>query len=142
MEKQYIKKRIEEKIEQIEQFVQELSEFKAENFEEYKNNLKTKAACERYGEKIPEAFVDLALLTIRYLNLPSPKDEDNAFEVLEQYKIISKNLCKNLKSAKSMRNFIAHEYGKVDDKIVFEATSYELERDANEFIKRILEEVE
>lgn len=141
MEKQFIKERIEDKMKQIEQFLQELSEIKSLNFEQYEQDIKTKAACERYGEKIPEAFVDLALLTIKYLNLPAPKDEDNAFEILEQNHIIDSNLCKNLKNSKSMRNFIAHEYGKVDDRIVFEATSRELEQDGNKFIRKIMEEV-
>ena len=38
-----------------------------------------------------------------------------------------------------MRNIIAHEYGKIDDKIVFEAITEELERDVKEFIKKVKE---
>ena len=136
-----IKNRIKDKIQEIEQFIQELSEIKPLNFEQYQQDTKTKAACERYGEKIPQAFVDLALLTIKYKSLPSPKDEDNAFEILEQKNVISKNLSENLQNAKSMRNFIAHEYGKIDDEIIFEAVSNELERDAKEFIKNVKEEI-
>ncbi len=141
MEKQSIKNRIEEKIQQIRQFLQELSEMKPSNFEEYKSDIRAKAICERYCEKIPEALIDLALLIIKYKNFPSPKDEDNAFEILEERDVINSVLAKNLKDAKSMRNIIAHEYGRIDDAIIFEAASHELEKDAEEFIKRIEEEV-
>lgn len=141
MEKQSIKNRIEEKIQQIRQFLQELSEMNPLNFEEYRNDIKAKAICERYCEKIPEALVDLALLIIRYKNFPSPKNEDNAFEILEERGVINSVLAKNLKDAKSMRNIIAHEYGRIDDAIIFEAASHELEKDAKEFIKNIEEEI-
>jgi len=36
-----------------------------------------------------------------------------------------------------MRNIIVHEYGKVDDELVFEAISEKLEQDVKEFIKAI-----
>jgi len=145
MEKQStneIKERIKDKIKQIEQFVQELSEIRPLNFEQYQQDVKTKAACERYCEKIPQAFIDLALLTIKYKILPQPKDENSAFEILEQNKIISHSLSKNLQDAKSMRNFIAHEYGRIDDSIIFEAIETELEQDAKELIKNIRKEIQ
>lgn len=141
MEKQSIKNRIEEKIQQIEKFLEELSEMKPSSFEEYEKNIKSKAICERYCEKIPEAIVDLVLLFIKYKNLPMPEDEDNAFRILKDNKIISENLSKSLQDAKGMRNIIAHEYGRIDDKIIFEAASHELEKDAKEFIKAVLEKI-
>ncbi len=141
MEKQSIKNRIEEKIQQIEKFLEELLEMKPNDFEEYERDIKSKAICERYCEKIPEALVDLALLVIKYKNLPMPEDEDSAFGILKDNKIISDALSKSLQDAKGMRNIIAHEYGRIDDRIIFEAASYELEKDAKEFIKRIAEEV-
>jgi uncharacterized protein YutE (UPF0331/DUF86 family) len=51
-------------------------------------------------------------------------------------KIISKELSIKLKNAKGMRNIVAHKYGTVDDRIVFEAITEELLKDANEFIKK------
>ena len=36
-----------------------------------------------------------------------------------------------------MRNILAHEYGKIDDEIVFNAIKSELEKDANEFVSAI-----
>jgi len=36
-----------------------------------------------------------------------------------------------------MRNVISHQYGKVDDELVFEAITQELEKDIKEFIEGI-----
>lgn len=36
-----------------------------------------------------------------------------------------------------MRNLIAHEYGKVDDEIVFESVTSELKIDTETFVKKI-----
>lgn len=141
MEKQSIKNRIKEKIQQIEMFLEELSEMKPNNFEEYEKDIKSKAICERYCEKIPEALVDLALLVIKYKNFPFPEDEDNAFQILKDNKIISDSLSRNLQEAKGMRNIIAHEYGRIDDRIIFEAASHELKKDAKEFIKEVMEKI-
>ena len=47
-------------------------------------------------------------------------------------------LFKSLKEAKGMRNIIAHQYGKIDDSIIFEALNGELEKDIKKFVKTIL----
>jgi uncharacterized protein YutE (UPF0331/DUF86 family) len=36
-----------------------------------------------------------------------------------------------------MRNILAHDYGVVDDEIVFESITGELEKDTTEFLKNI-----
>jgi len=107
------------------------------SFEEYVNNYVVKAACERYAEIIIEAIIDLVYLIIKEKKLPIPKNDLNAFDILLKNKIISKNLAERLQDAKRMRNILAHEYGKIDDEIVFEAITKELNKDASEFIKEI-----
>ena len=127
--------RIKDKIDEIEAYLSELLEIIPENFEEYLNDFKTKAACERYFEKIIEAVVDLAFLIIKEKSLRIPEDDKEAFDILSEQGIISKKLAEKLKDAKGMRNLIAHEYGRIDDEIVFNSITGELERDAGEFIK-------
>lgn len=143
MENRSIKNRMNEKIEEIEQFISELYKFIPPNItlEDYKNDLKTKAICERYSEKIIEAVEDLAFLIINYNNLKYPENEKEIFDVLVKHNIISEKLSKQLKDAKGMRNIIAHEYGKIDDEIVFEAATEQLEKDINEFVKDIEEKL-
>ena len=54
-------------------------------------------------------------------------------------KIVSVELAEKLKDAKSMRNILAHEYGIVDDTIVFESITEELGNDVRLLLEKIEE---
>ncbi len=129
--------RIKEKIKEIEIYLDELSSIIPGDFDEYSTDIKTKAACERYFERVIEAVTDLAFLVIKKEKLETPDEDKQAFDVLSNEGVISKELAKRLKSAKGMRNIIAHEYGEVDDKIVFNSINQEIVKDTEEFIKNI-----
>lgn len=129
--------RINDKVGEIEKYVQELSEIIPANFEEYEHDFKIHAACERYFERIIEAIVDLAFLVIKKYKLKVPEEDRQSFDILEQEHIISGKLAEKLRDAKGMRNILAHEYGKVNDEIVFESIKDELILDVGEFIKQI-----
>lgn len=129
--------RINEKIEEIETFLSELSSLLPANIQEYEKDFGKKAACERYFEKIVEAVVDAAFLLIKMLKLKIPEEDKEAFIILENKEIIPPHLSKRLQEAKSMRNILAHEYGIVDDAIVFHAVTEELENDVREFIENV-----
>src|SRR3989344_84039 len=111
-------KRINEKIDEITELIEQFRSIVPSNLDEYKSNLEKRAACERYFEKIVEAVVDLAFLFIKFKKLKIPQDDADAFNILLDNKIIDNNLSVRLKDAKGMRNIIAHEYGKIDDEIV------------------------
>ena len=126
--------RITDKIEEISEFLEELKSIIPSSFEEYKSSIEKKAACERYVEKIIEAVTDLAFLIIKDKKLRIPEDDIDAFNILLENKIIDGDLAAKLKNAKGMKNIISHQYGKIDDEIVFEAITQELERDVRNFI--------
>ena len=129
--------RIHEKLKEIEDFLEQLSNIAPESFEAYKANLEKKAACERYFEKIAEALTDVAFLTIKLKKLRIPQDDNDAFNVLEENKIIDAHLSKNMQEAKGMRNILAHEYGKVNDNLVFHSIKEEIEKDTKKFMEEI-----
>lgn len=112
--------RTKDKIKEIEEYLERLMEIVPKELEDYKKDHKTKAACERYFEKIVEAVIDLCFLIIKEKGLKMPEDDEGSFDILKQEDIISEKLNGKLKDAKGMRNIIAHEYGKVDDELVFE----------------------
>jgi uncharacterized protein YutE (UPF0331/DUF86 family) len=128
--------RIEDKIKEIGEYLSELEEVIPENFEEYLK-IEKKAACERYFEKIIESIIDLGFIVIKELRLKNPEDDSSIFEELSKEKIITNQLNTRLREAKGMRNIIAHEYGIIDDNLVYESITSELEKDAKEFIKSI-----
>ena len=129
--------RVKDKIDQIEEYLKELETIVPASLEEYKEDLKTKAACERYAQKIIESLVDLAYLVVKSKNLRAPEDEEAVFFLLAKESVISEELAKKLKEAKGMRNILVHEYGEVDDAIVFHSISEELVKDSNAFIEAV-----
>ena len=126
-----------DKIKEIGEFLEELKSIMPSGFEEYKSSIEKKAACERYVEKIIEAATDLAFLVIKNKKLRLPEDDIDAFNILLENKIIDRDLYSKLKDAKGMRNIISHQYGKIDDEIVFEAITEELEKDVRKFVEII-----
>lgn len=126
--------RANDKIKEIESYLADLSEIMPKSLEEYKET-KTKAACERYFERIIEAVVDLTFLIIKLKKLEIPEEDKAAFDILLKEGIISESLAERLKDAKSMRNILAHEYGSINDEIVFHAITEEIIRDVEELLK-------
>ena len=128
--------RILDKIDEVEKYLVEFESIMPNTFEKY-SNIMEKAACERYFEKIIEAVVDLAFLVINEKNLEKPEDDKGAFDILLNNKIISKDTCEKLKDAKGMKNIISHQYGHIDNKIVFNSINEEFIGDVNYFLDQI-----
>ncbi|MFC1741897.1 DUF86 domain-containing protein [Nanoarchaeota archaeon] len=126
--------RIDDKITEIDGYLGELLSIVPDDFREYISDKKTKAACERYFEKIVEAVVDLAFLVVKETGLMIPEDDKEVFDSLAEDKLISRELALRLKEAKGMRNILAHQYGNVDDEIVFQSITKELVRDVKELV--------
>ena len=129
--------RIADKINEINEFLDELKEIAPSSLDEYKSSLEKRAACERYVEKIVEAVTDLAFLVIKIKKLKIPEDDTDAFNILLENKMIDDSTATKLKNAKGMKNIISHQYGKIDDEIVFEAINEELEKDVKRFITSV-----
>ena len=132
-----MKERIKDKIEEIEKYLSELVEIRPDNLEDYSDDFKSKAACERYAEIIIESIIDLTFLLIKDKKLTSPESDLDALDIILKNNLISAELAGRLKDAKRMRNILAHEYGKVDDEIVFNSVKNELEKDVKAFIRSI-----
>lgn len=60
-----------------------------------------------------------------------------SLDTLAESELISRGLSTKLKEAKGMRNIISHQYGSVDDEIVFESITSELSKDVLEGIKYV-----
>ncbi|MBU0980472.1 MAG: DUF86 domain-containing protein [Nanoarchaeota archaeon] len=131
-------KRIKDKAKEIKEFISELDSIMPDDLAEYKSSIEKKAACERYLEKIVEAMTDLAFLVIKARRLKIPEDDIDAFNILLENKIVDKDLTAKVKNAKGMRNILAHQYGKVDDGIVFDALKTKIMKDAESFSRQVL----
>ena len=130
-------RRITDKISEIEEYLKQLEEILPKDFNEYCNNFKIRLMGERSFEKIVEAVVDLAFLIMKQKKLKTLESEREIFSVLAKADIISKELAQKLSDAKGMRNILAHEYGQVDNELVFYSLTEELIPDIKEFIKQV-----
>lgn len=118
--------RIDDKIEEIDRYLTEIESVVLPEIGLYEKDFKIRAIYERYFEKIVEATADLAFLIIKEKGLRIPKLEKEYFDVLLEEKVISLEICDSMKDLKGMRNVIVHEYGEIDDELVFEAVKEKL----------------
>src|SRR3989344_2058823 len=129
--------RVNEKINEIQNYLNELMEMAPNTAEDYESSKIVRAACERYFEKVVESVTDLAFIVITLKKFRVPDDDIDSFRILEENGIIDDELYNRLKDAKGMRNFIAHQYGQINDKMVYEAIKEELRKDIKKFIEII-----
>ena len=132
-----MEKRLNEKISETRKYLDELSSIVPLSFDEYKLNFQKRAACERYAEKIVEAIIDIIFIIVKKEKLAIPDNESISFDMLAKKGIISSSLAVKLKEAKGMRNILAHEYGKLDNSIIFQAVSGELDYDFQQLVGEI-----
>src|SRR3989338_10525213 len=118
--------RIRDKIKELSRYLEEYSNLKPHSAKEFERSLENKAVGERYFEKIVECATDLAFLVISQNKLQEPTNDLSTFEILLTAGAISKKTCEMLKEAKSMRNRIVHNYGDINEEIVFNALDEEL----------------
>lgn len=126
-----------DKIKEIEEFLIEFEILRKHSYENYKKNIYVRSTCERYFEKTIQATADLAILFIKEKGLALPEEEKDSFKLLFEKRFIDSELKDKLKRAKGMRNLLAHDYGKIDDRIVFKAIKNDLIPDVNKFLRVI-----
>ena len=109
-------------------YLKELREILPSSFEGYKK-IEKRRACERLLQVSIECVIDICGLVVTGLRLGLPAEEDDLFEKLEQAGIISSSRKESLKKMKAFRNILVHEYGHIDDMIVYEV----LQNNLNDF---------
>jgi len=66
-------------------------------------------------------------LLVTGLRLGLPGEEDDLFEKLAGRAVISRQMGATLRRMKGLRNILVHEYGRLDDALVFEMIQTRLE---------------
>ncbi len=127
------------KIDVLEGYLKELREILPGSFEEYKK-VEKRRACERLLQVSIECVIDICGLMVIGLRLGLPAEEDDLFEKLEQAGIITSSRKESLKKMKGFRNILVHEYGHVDDSIVYEILQNNL-NDFGAFKQEILQAI-
>jgi uncharacterized protein YutE (UPF0331/DUF86 family) len=128
------------KIDILDRYLKELREILPGSFEEYKK-IEKRRACERLLQVSIECIIDICGLIVIGLRLGLPAEEDDLFEKLEQAGMITSSRKESLKQMKGFRNILVHEYGHVDDRIVYEILQNHL-NDFDTFKQEILQAIQ
>lgn len=127
--------RILAKLDELYGYQRELRQIMPASFAQFKK-IEKKRACERLMQVSIECVIDVCALIVSGLRLGLPSEEDDLFERLEEAEVISSDMKEILKKMKGFRNLLVHEYGRVDDEIVYDMVKNRL-RDFIDFKKEI-----
>jgi uncharacterized protein YutE (UPF0331/DUF86 family) len=120
------KERILVKIDRLDRYLDELRDIMPESYESYQN-IEKKRACERLLQVSIESVLDICAQIVIELRLGLPSEEDDIFEKLKQAKIIFSATKETLKRMKGLRNILVHEYGRIDDRLVYDVLKNKIE---------------
>jgi len=119
------RERILVKLDELEGYVRDLRTIAPQSLTEYRQ-IEKKRACERLLQIAVQCVIVVCSLLVSGLRLGLPAEEDDLFEKLEQAGILSAQMKDTVKEMKGFRNILVHEYGHVDDAIVYQAVTAEL----------------
>lgn len=112
--------RILAKFDELDGYLDELRSVVPDRLEEYGKTEKRRA-CERLVQISVDAVIDVCGLLVTGLRLGLPGEEDDLFEKLATRGVLSHPMVATLRRMKGLRNILVHEYGRVNDALVFEA---------------------
>jgi len=127
---------VENKISSIKKYLKILENYKNYSQKEIIDDINLRGAVERYLYLACQSAIDLAESVISYKDLRKPATTKEAFSILEEEKIINKNLSENLMNMVGFRNIVAHDYEKINYDILYDVLKNKLE-DIEEFAKII-----
>jgi uncharacterized protein YutE (UPF0331/DUF86 family) len=119
------RERILAKLDELDTHLAELRSIAPARFEEYLT-VEKRRACERLLQISVEAVIDTCALLVTGLRLGLPAEEDDLFERLTARGVVSRGMADTLRRMKGLRNLLVHEYGRVDDRLVFETVQARL----------------
>jgi uncharacterized protein YutE (UPF0331/DUF86 family) len=119
--------RILTKLDEVDGYLVELRSIAPERLEEYLKGIEKRRACERLLQVCIDGVIDACALLVTGLRLGLPGEENDLFEKLAGRAVISRQMGATLRRMKGLRNILVHEYGRLDDALVFEVIQTRLE---------------
>lgn len=121
------KERMLEKLKSVEISIQKIKENRPENFQDFEKSGIVKDGIHKNLEEAVQNILDVCALLVRENNLGIPSDEKSITDLLHKNSLIDKKTKSLINSFRGLRNRLVHRYGTIDDKIVFENISENLE---------------
>lgn len=131
---------VENKISATLYYLNLLGEYKVQPLKKFQKDLMWRGALERYLYLVVQATIDLAEAFIAFKKLRKPTTYGEAFEILQEQKIIPETLTENLIKMVGFRNIVTHDYARIDLGITYDVLQNRL-KDIEKFIKTIKEKL-
>jgi len=106
------------KLAQIETYLRQIREYSKVSVTAYKGDWKIQRIVERTLQILIELCIDIANHLISDKGMRLPTGYADTFKVLEENRIISKNLFKTMENMAKFRNVVVHQYEKIEPSIV------------------------
>jgi uncharacterized protein YutE (UPF0331/DUF86 family) len=113
------------RLDEMDGYLAELQAVAPTRLSEYKT-IEKRRACERLLQILVEAVIDVCSLLVSGLRLGLPGEEDDLFQKLLVRGALSSEMTGIVRRMKGLRNLLVHEYGRVNDEIVFETITHRL----------------
>jgi uncharacterized protein YutE (UPF0331/DUF86 family) len=111
--------RILSRIAELDGYLRELNAIRPVAASEY-SAIEKKRASERLLQISIETVLTICQLIVSGLRLGLPAEENDIFDKLAREGVVTPELATTLKAMKGFRNVLVHEYGDVDDGLVFD----------------------
>ncbi len=107
-------RRIEKKIARLEYYLKILNELKEDCENRFLQDPIYEGALLHYLYLISDGSISLAEMVIKYKGLSSPQSYYESIDILGENEVIPKEFAYNFAKIASFRNFLAHDYEKID----------------------------
>lgn len=119
------RERVLAKMDDLDRYLGELRQVIPASFEAYQAVV-VRRACERIIQIAVEAVLDICSLFVAGLRLGLPGDEEDLLEKLGAAGVLRRETADIVKRMRGLRNILVHEYGRVNDRIVYETLTQRL----------------
>ena len=112
--------KIEKKIAKLHYYLDLLDEYKVDCKKKFLRDPMYEGALLHYLYLVSDGCITLAEMILKYKSLQAPQSYYEAIDSLGEYKIIPREFAYNFAKIASFRNFLAHDYEKIDYLIICE----------------------
>ena len=113
------KNAVNEKLIKLEEYLQELKDYKPDSFKNYISHKKVKYSVERLLQLIIDLALDINNIIIKSQGGYPASDYFNSFIDLVEFDVFNDEFAQKIAPSTGIRNRLVHEYEKINDKIVY-----------------------
>lgn len=131
------KERIYIKLDEMDQYLQEIEEIMPSSSGEYSTDTMRKRAVERLIQITIGAVMDISAILVKEMRLGLPREEEDFLDKISGT-VLSPDLVEKLREMKGFRNVLVHGYSQIHDERVYEILTRDM-KDVLEFKEAIIE---